>query len=121
VDTITVGTTPEGVVASPDGRHAAVVLHNGTGRPPGHPLRGQAQVKLLRIEDGRVRVVAEAPAGDWVQGLAFSRDGRRLLIGNMADRTIGVYGVDGDKLTDTGQRLQVDGGPAAIATAALVQ
>jgi DNA-binding beta-propeller fold protein YncE len=121
IDTITVGTTPEGVVASPDGRHAAVVLHNGTGRPPGHPLRGQAQVKLLRIEDGRIRVVAEAPAGDWVQGLAFSRDGRRLLIGNMADRTIGVYGVDGDKLTDTGQRLEVDGGPVAIATAALMQ
>jgi DNA-binding beta-propeller fold protein YncE len=117
VDTVSVGTTPEGVVASPDGRHAAVVLHNGTGRPTGHPLRGQAQVKLLRVEDGRVRVVGEAPAGDWVQGVAFSRDGRTLLVGNMADRTIGVYRVEGDALRDTGQRIPVNGGPTAIATA----
>jgi DNA-binding beta-propeller fold protein YncE len=117
VDTVTVGTTPEGVLASPDGRHAVVVLHNGTGRPAGHPLRGQAQVKLLRVEDGRIRIVGEAPAGDWVQGMAFSRDGRTLLIGNMADRSIGVYRVEGDELRDTGQRIPVDGGPAAIASA----
>jgi len=117
VDTVAVGTTPEGVMASPDGRHAVVVLHNGTGRPTGHPLRGAAQVKLLRIENNRIRVVSEAPAGDWVQGMAFSRDGSTLLIGNMADKTIGVYRIQGDRLRDTGQRIRVDGGPAALRTA----
>lgn len=116
VDTVSVGTTPEGVMASPDGRHAVVVLHNGTGRPAGHPLRGTAQVKLLRIENSRIRVVSEAPAGDWVQGMAFSRDGSTLLIGNMADRTVGVYRIQGDTLRDTGQRIRVDGGPAALRT-----
>jgi DNA-binding beta-propeller fold protein YncE len=117
VDTVSVGTTPEGVMASPDGRHAVVVLHNGTGRPAGHPLRGTAQVKLLRIENNRIRVVSEAPAGDWVQGMAFSRDGSTLLIGNMADKTVGVYRIQGDTLRDTGQRIRVDGGPAALRTA----
>lgn len=117
VDTVTVGTTPEGVMASPDGRHAAVTVHNGTGRPLGHPLRGQGQVKLLRIENNRIRVVSEAPAGDWAQGMAFSRDGRTLLVCNMADKTLGVYRVEGDRLRDTGQRIRVDGGPAAIRTA----
>ncbi len=90
VDTTTVGTTAEGVMASPDGRHAVAVVHNGTGRPLNDPLRGKAEVKLLRIEDGRIRVVGTAGAGDWVQGMGFSRDGRTLLIGNMGDRTIGV-------------------------------
>ncbi|MBC7801512.1 MAG: beta-propeller fold lactonase family protein [Gemmatimonadaceae bacterium] len=117
VDTVSVGITAEGVMASPDGQRAVVVVHNGTGKPMGDPLRGKAAVKLLRIEGGRIRVVAEAAAGDWVQGMGFSNNGRTLLIGNMADRTVGVYGIEGDKLTDTGQRIAVRGGPAAIGTA----
>lgn len=118
VDTATVGTTAEGVMASPDGRHAVAVVHNGTGRPVADPLRGKAEVKLLRIEDGRIRVVGTAGAGDWVQGMGFSRDGRTLLIGNMGDRTIGVYRIGDGTIADTGQRIAVSGGPAAIGTAA---
>jgi DNA-binding beta-propeller fold protein YncE len=76
-------------------------------------------VKLLKVEGGRIRVVAEAPAGDWVQGMAFSRDGKTLLIGNMVDRQIGIYRVEGDTLTATGRSLPVDGGPAALGTAPL--
>ena len=118
VDTVSVGTTVEGVMASPDGKHAVAVVHNGTGRPTNDPLRGKAQVKLLRVEDGKVRVVGASGAGDWVQGMGFSRDGRTLLIGNMGDRTLGVYRIEGDNITDTGQRMAVSGGPAAIGTAA---
>jgi DNA-binding beta-propeller fold protein YncE len=121
VDTVTVGPTPEGVMASPDGVHAVTVVHNGSSRAPGDPLRGQAMVKLLKVEGGRIRVVAEAPAGDWVQGMAFSRDGKTLLIGNMADRQIGIYRVEGDTLSATGRSLPVDGGPAAMGTAPVVQ
>ena len=117
VDTATVGATPEGIQVSPDNRHVAVTIHNGSGRAEGHPLRGRAQVVLFRIDNGRLREVARAPVGDWAQGLAFSRDGRTLLVQNMADRTIAVFRVDGDRLRDTGQRLQVNGGPAAIRTA----
>lgn len=117
VDTASVGPTPEGVQVSPDNRHIAVTVHNGSGRPLGHRLRGRAQVVLLRIDNGRMREVSRAPVGDWAQGLAFSRDGRTLLVQNMADRTIAVFRVDGDRLRDTGQRLQVNGGPAGIRTA----
>ena len=118
IDTVSVGMTAEGVMTSPDGQHAVVVVHNGTGKPNGDPLRGKAQVKLLRVADGRVQVVGAADAGDWVQGMGFSRDGRTLLIGNMADRSVGVYRIEGDRITDTGQRIPVSGGPAAIGTAA---
>ncbi|MFC3123755.1 lactonase family protein [Pseudoroseomonas globiformis] len=121
LDTVTVGPTPEGVMASPDGVHAVVVVHNGSSRAPGDPLRDRAMVKLLKVEAGRLSVVAEAPAGDWVQGMAFSRDGRTLLIGNMADRQIGLYRVEGDTLTATGRNLPVDGGPAALGMAPVVQ
>lgn len=118
IDTVTVGPTPEGVMASPDGVHAVTVVHNGSSRAAADPLRGRAMVKLLKVEGGRLRVVAEAPAGDWVQGMAFSRDGRTLMIGNMVDRQIGLYRIEGDTLQATGQTLPVNGGPAALGTAA---
>lgn len=117
VDTVAVGPTPEGIQVSPDNRHVAVTIHNGSARPQGHPLRGRAQVVLLRIDNGRLREVARAPVGDWAQGVAFSRDGRTMLVQNMADRTIAVFRVEGDRMRDTGQRLQTGGGPAAIRTA----
>jgi DNA-binding beta-propeller fold protein YncE len=120
IDTVTVGPTPEGVVASPDGVHAVAVVHNGSGRPAGDPLRGRAMVKLLKVEGGRLHVVSEAPAGDWVQGMAFSRDGRTLLIGNMADRQIAIYRIDGNTLQATGRTLPVNGGPAALGTAPIL-
>ncbi len=74
-DTISVGPTPEGIQVSPDNRHVAVTTHNGSARPQGHPLRGRAQLIMLRIDNGRLREVARAPIGDWAQGIAFSRDG----------------------------------------------
>ncbi len=54
--------------------------------------------------------------GDWAQGMAFSRDGRTLLIGHMTERTIGVYAIAEDGIRDTGRRIPVAGGPAALAT-----
>ena len=72
-------------------------------------------------EGNRIRVVGTAGAGNWVQGMGFSRDGRTLLIGNMGDRTIGVYRIEDDRITDTGQRIAVSGGPAAIGTASMAR
>ncbi|WP_170979599.1 beta-propeller fold lactonase family protein [Roseomonas sp. HF4] len=117
VATATVGATPEGIQASPDNRHVAVTIHNGSARPQGDPLRGRAQLVMLRIENGRLREVARAPVGDWAQGVAFSRDGRTILVQNMADRNISVFRFEEGRLRDTGQRIAVNGGPAAIRTA----
>ncbi|MDB5383225.1 MAG: hypothetical protein JWO26_2857, partial [Rhodospirillales bacterium] len=82
VDTISVGPTPEGIQVSPDNRHVAVTIHNGSARPPGHPLLGVGQLVILRIENGRLRRVAQAPTGPWAQGVAFSRDGRTIVVQN---------------------------------------
>jgi len=116
VDTVTVGPTPEGIQVSPDGRYAAVTVMNGSNRPSGHPLRGTGMVRLLRIEDGRLRLVGEAPVGNWAQGVVFSRDGR-LLVQNMVDRNLAVFRMEGDRLVDTGERVAVNGGPSGFRTA----
>ena len=116
-DTISVGPTPEGIQVSPDNRHVAVTIHNGSARPPGHPLFGVAQLVILRIENGRLRRVAQAPVGAWAQGVVFSRDGRTIVVQNMADRNLAVFRFAEGRLTDTRQRIAVGGGPAAIRTA----
>ena len=116
-DTLSVGPTPEGIQVSPDNRHVAVTIHNGSARPPGHPLLGVAQLVILRIENGRLRRVAQAPVGAWAQGVVFSRDGRTIVVQNMADRNLAVFRFVDGRLTDTRQRIAVGGGPAAIRTA----
>lgn len=117
VDTATVGPNPEGIQVSPDNRHVAVTVHNGSTRRQGDPLRGHTQLVVLRIDGGRLSVVASAPAGDWAQGVAFSRDGKTILVQNMVDRNIAVFRFEQDQLRDTGQRIAVSGGPAGIRTA----
>ena len=119
VDTVSVGQTPEGVQASPDSRFAAVTVINGSNKPPGSPFHGPGLVRMLRIADGRLAVVSEARVGAWAQGVAFSPEGRTLLVGSMMDRHVEVLRVSEEgKLTDTGTRLRVSGGSAALRTVA---
>ena len=52
------------------------------------------------------------PIGHWSQGAAFTPDGKRIFVGNMVEKDIQVFSLDG-----TGVRIAVKGGPAAIRTA----
>ncbi|MBV1800235.1 YncE family protein [Siccirubricoccus sp. G192] len=118
VDTVSVGQTPEGIMTSPDSRHVAVTVMNGSNKPADSPFHGPGLVKMLRIDNGRLSVVSEAQVGTWSQGTAFSQDGRTLLVGNMVERNVQVLRVGEDgKLTDTGTRIGVSGGSAALRTA----
>jgi hypothetical protein len=118
VDTVSVGPTPEGIRLSPDGRTVAVVTHNGSAKPKSSPFyNASGKVVMLRIDGGRLTRFADAPIGTWSQGAAFSRDGKTLLVQNTVEKDIQVLRLEGDKLTDTGQRIKTDGGGVAIRTA----
>lgn len=117
VDTITVGPTPEGIQVSPDNRHVAVTVMNGSNRAEGHPLRGRGQVVMLRIEDGRLARVASADVGSWGQGVVFNNEGNRIFVQNMVEREIQVIDFDGRSLTTRPERLRLEGGPSALRTA----
>ncbi|HEV3348278.1 MAG TPA: YncE family protein, partial [Methylomirabilota bacterium] len=69
---------------------------------------------LYRVEGTRLLPVAAAWIGRWAQGIAFSADSRTILVQNMVERDIQVLRWDGSTLTDTGQRIKTNGGPAAI-------
>ncbi len=117
VQTISVGRSPEGLKWSPDGKFLAVGTQEGTTKPSGNPFRAdRGRLALYALADKQLKPVAEAPIGRWSQGIAFSRDGRTVLVQNMVERTIQVFRWDGTKLW-AGTPLEIGAGPAAIATA----
>jgi DNA-binding beta-propeller fold protein YncE len=118
VETITVGQTPEGIKLSPDGTLCAVVVMNGSNKPKASPFFADAgKLILFRVNGTRLTRLAEAPIGHWSQGAAFSADNKTILVGNMVEKELQVLRLDGDRLTDSGQRIKVKGGPATIRTA----
>jgi DNA-binding beta-propeller fold protein YncE len=119
VDTYTVGPTPEGLALSPDGKLVAVVTMNGSNRAVDSPFYSPAgRVVLFRLTPGGLRLVSDAPVGPWPQGAAFSDDGSQLLVQSMTERSVVVLSIEGgSRLRDTGQRIPLKGGGAAIRTA----
>ncbi len=114
IDTVAVGQTPEGIMASPDGEHLAVVVMNGSNKATTHPyFNDKGFLQIWRIGRGlRAMKVAEAPIGHWSQGALFANDGRQVVVMNMVENELQVFGFDGAKLTET-TRIKVNGGPAA--------
>src|SRR5712691_10618180 len=118
VDTVTVGQTPEGIKLSPDGSTVAVVMMNGSNKPKESPFyNDNGKLVLFRVSGTSLSKVTEAPIGHWSQGAAFSSDGRTILVGNMMEKDIQVFRWDGSALKDTGARIKVKGGSAALRTA----
>ena len=118
VETVTVGQTPEGIKVSPDSTLIAVVVMNGSNKPKESPFfSDHGKLVLLRVNGTAMTKVGEAPIGHWSQGVTFSADSRTILIGNMVERDVWVFEWTGSTLRDTGQRIKVNGGSAALRTA----
>jgi DNA-binding beta-propeller fold protein YncE len=116
--TMTVGQTPEGIKISPDGSMVVAVVMNGSNKPKDSPFFNDAgKLVLLRVSGTDLSRAGEAAIGHWSQGAAFSSDGKRVFVGNMVEKEIQVLSLDGTTLRDTGVRIGVKGGPAAIRSA----
>jgi DNA-binding beta-propeller fold protein YncE len=116
VETITVGQTPEGIKCSPDGSFVAVVVMNGSNKPASSPFyNANGKLVLYQVNGKTLMKYAEAPIGNWSQGVAFG--GGQVLVQNMVQREIQVFRLDTKGLFDTGTRLKMSGGPAGIRTA----
>jgi 6-phosphogluconolactonase (cycloisomerase 2 family) len=69
---------------------------------------------MYRLDGDKLTKVSEAPIGAWSQGVSFSKDGKTVAAQNMIQKNIQVFKNDDGKLTDTGQKIEVGGGAAAI-------
>ena len=118
VETITVGQTPEGIMLSPDGKLCAVIIMNGSNKAKESPFYADyGKLLLYSVEGLKLTKLSETPIGHWSQGVAFSADSQYILVQNMVEKHLMVFKVINNKLEDTGQRLPMKGGPAAIRTA----
>ena len=70
---------------------------------------------MLTVANQRLKPVAEGVIGRWSQGIAFSRDGKTVLVESMIDRGLNVFRWNGTTLTPGGT-IDVKGGAAAIRT-----
>jgi len=117
---LAVGKTPEHVSLSPDGKHIAVVLANGTANVKSDPNYGSVlgYIKVLAVGDGTLTPVAQADSCHWAQGATWSQDGKLILQQCATEREILVYRFDGKSLTqDKAASLKFESRPGSIATA----
>ena len=115
IDHVVIGDAPEGFAISPKGGLAVAVLLQGSNADKKafyyHP--GGAVV-ALKIDGRKVTKTGEVQVGGLPEGVAFSPDGAYLYVGNFMDQDMSILKVDGDKLTDTGQRFKLPGHPASL-------
>lgn len=114
VDTVSAGQTPEGVFFSPDGRTVGVTVIDGSNKPKASTFHGPARYRLFGIDGGKLRPEGQLAGGQWLQGHVFSSDGRAVLVQDAANRQIRLYRTDGNTVSDSGQRVQLDAAPAAL-------
>ncbi|WP_454674014.1 lactonase family protein [Achromobacter pestifer] len=115
IDRLMVEDGPEGIAISPDGRHAAVAIVQGSNNPSSewfhHP---HGQIVLLRIDGLRVTRAGAIDVGALPEGVAFSPCSRYLYVGNFLDATLQVLAVGDNGLSDTGTRIALPGHPASM-------
>jgi Tol biopolymer transport system component len=114
VDTVSVGQSPEHLTISADGKWIAVSVQNGTNRSAASGFFNRdGLIQIYTIKKGRLAKVTEAVQGGWPQGVAFSRDGKTLLAGNMVQHSVWVYDFNGKTLKKKGE-IPMNGGSAGL-------
>ena len=112
---ITIGSVPESIEVSLDGKLLAAVVMNGSSLPPNdssHTDRGGLEILARR---GRgFEKIQSLPVGAIPEGVAFTADGRYLVVQCHPSRELWLFRVEGERVSDTGQRIKVPGHPSSL-------
>lgn len=118
VDYVPVPPEPESLEISPDGKLVAVVLMNGSSVATDHPMRTEKGILAILVRKGRTFVkTQELPVGRIPEGVAFSPDGKYIIVQCHAERRLWLFKVQGEKVRDTGERISVPGFPSSLRAA----
>ncbi len=109
-----VASGPEPLKFSTDGKFLAVGAELGTPLAPGNRLyHDHGLLQVFAVNGQTLTPVATGSIGRWVEGIAWSRDNKTILVQNDRDRTISVFSFDGHALTVLPDLVST-GGPVAF-------
>jgi DNA-binding beta-propeller fold protein YncE len=115
VDYVTIGAVPESIEISPDGKLLAAVLMEGSNFAATDPKYNPHGALVLLERKGRTfAVVDRHPIGRIPEGVAFTSDGKYLVVQCHPDRELWTFSVRRGRLKDTGHRVKVPGMPSSL-------
>ncbi len=118
VDFVPVGAVPESIEVSPDGKMVVAVVMAGSNLPTTDPgYRPEGGLTVLWRKGATYEKTQELATGAIPEGVAFSTDGRYVVVQCHPERQLRVYAVKGKKLKDTGVRIDVPGMPSSLRAA----
>jgi DNA-binding beta-propeller fold protein YncE len=114
IDRVVVGDGPEGLAISPKGDAAVAVILAGSNMKNAYFHHRNGTLSVLQIEGKKVTHVGDIEVGAMPEGVAFTPDGKYLLVGNYLDQDISILKVNGVTIVDTGKRFKLPGHPASM-------
>lgn len=115
IDYVPLGSIPESFEVSPDGRLVAAVTMEGSNLAPGHPHHTQAGLLvILARRENSFRRVSQHRIGRIPEGVAFTSDGKYIVVQCHADNELRVFSVRGLRVRDTGHRIRTPGMPSSL-------
>jgi sugar lactone lactonase YvrE len=115
VNAVNAGQYVESLAFSPDGNFLAVIPQNGSNLPTNHPFYNDyGLLVVFAVKGTNLAKIAETKIGAWPQGVAWSRDGKTLLVQSMVEKAVDLVSFNG-KMLKTAGRIKIDGGSDGIA------
>jgi DNA-binding beta-propeller fold protein YncE len=115
IDTLSVGDTPEGIAVSPDGALAVTGELGGADAPPdAWFFHENSTATVLRIDGKKVSRIKTLTTGRIGESVAFSPDGKYLLIGNLLDNNVMAFRVENGEVKESPIIIEVGNGPGAM-------
>ena len=112
---ITIGAVPESIELSPDGKLLVATVMNGSNLAPDNPSHStQGALEILARRGNTFVKIKSLPVGAIPEGVAFTSDGRYLVVQCHPARELWVFRVKGESVKDTGQRIKVPGMPSSL-------